>query len=73
MNRLNASENTMRCILHYGSCITCANEKCPFVTCQHEECLACENRASCPMCIGDCNKCKEQTICKIIRLDWRLE
>ena len=73
MNKLKASKKTIRCILHNGSCTTCANEKCPFVTCQHEECLACENRVSCPMCKGDCNICNIKSMCKIIRLDWRLD
>lgn len=44
-------------------CEDCDRETCPYIYCQHMECMTCESRAMCPMCDGDCEKCQKYTYC----------
>lgn len=46
-------------------CEDCKKETCPFIYCQHIDCMACEKRATCPMCEGKCKKCKKYTYCVV--------
>lgn len=46
-------------------CESCERETCPFIYCQHIDCMACESRATCPMCEGNCEKCKKYTYCVV--------
>lgn len=54
------------CRINPKGCELCEQSDCPYIYCQHFECLACSNRIFCPMCKGDCNKCNKKTYCIIL-------
>ncbi len=49
--------------------IPCENcqemESCPFLFCQHTNCMNCKQRYMCSVCHGDCLKCEFSTLCRI--------
>lgn len=67
MEKIIASKTQEReCKLHPDiSCEDCVEEDCPFIYCQHFDCMMCKQRYVCPMCKGDCDKCQFYTYCKI--------
>ena len=61
-----ASKNQRRCCLYPNTdCISCEIETCPYIYCQHIDCMACTQRMMCPMCEGACTECSYYTICTI--------
>lgn len=65
--KMKASKSQRECKLKtFTSCETCEeNDDCPFLYCQHIDCLMCNQRFMCPMCEGDCKKCQHSTVCKV--------
>ena len=50
-------------------CEDCKREMCPYVYCQKIDCMACESRAECPMCEGDCRRCRKYTYCVVFNAE----
>lgn len=48
------------------SCEKCKETgSCPYIYCQHIDCMNCYVRYLCPMCAGECSNCDLSTYCKI--------
>ena len=61
----NSGEIPRVCKLHPNiSCEECT-ENCPYIYCQHIDCMLCTERYFCNMCAGNCKKCQFSTYCKI--------
>lgn len=70
MSIVEASENQRRCCLNQDrDCRFCEIDTCPYIYCQHIDCMACTLRMMCPMCEGECTKCEYYTICTICKAE----
>lgn len=56
-----------RCLLdpNNNGCEKCEMSNCPYIYCEKMDCLNCTLRMMCPMCEGDCTKCKYHAMCVI--------
>ena len=63
------SEIQRRCLLDPDNkgCVNCSMDTCPYLYCQKLDCLNCSLRLICPMCEGECTKCRYNTVCMISR------